>query len=222
MLLLVGLGNPGAEYTRNRHNIGFMAADAIARRHSLGRFRAKFSGDIAEGTVGRERVLVLKPKTFMNEAGRSVAAAARFYRILPPDIIVLHDELDLAVGRLRVKDGGGHAGHNGLRDIHAYLGADYRRVRLGIGHPGDKERVTAHVLQDFTKADGLWVEALLGAVAENFPLLVERRDAEFVSCVALALKPPKSKAKPAPERPKRLEGPEDKAASAPLEDDDGL
>ena len=216
MLLVVGLGNPGAEYARNRHNIGFMAADAIARRHSLGRFRAKFSGEIAAGTVGGERVLVLKPLTFMNEAGRSVAAAAGFYKIPPPDIIVLHDELDLAAGRLRVKDGGGHAGHNGLRDIHAHLGADYRRVRLGIGHPGDKERVTAHVLRDFAKADGPWVEAVLDAVADNFPLLVARHDAEFASRVALALKPPKPEAKPAPKPPKSKE------ASTPPEDDDGL
>jgi PTH1 family peptidyl-tRNA hydrolase len=219
MLLVVGLGNPGAEYVRNRHNIGFMAADAIVRRHSLGRFRAKFSGKIAEGTIGGERVLVLKPMTFMNEAGRSVSKAAKFYKILPADIIVLHDELDLAAGRLRVKDGGGHAGHNGLRDIHAHLGADYRRVRLGIGHPGDKDRVTTHVLQDFAKADRPWVEALLDAVAENFPLLVARSDAEFASRVALALAPPKPKAKRAPEPPKGKEGDE---TSPPPDDDDGL
>ena len=166
---------------------------------------------------------VLKPMTFMNEAGRSVAAAARFYKIPPPDIIVLHDELDLAAGRLRVKDGGGHAGHNGLRDIDAHLGADYRRVRLGIGHPGDKERVTAHVLQDFAMADASWVEALLDAVAENFPLVVARRDAEFASRVALALSPRKPPAKPrAKPAPKPSEGPEGKEASTPPEDDDGL
>ena len=220
MLLVVGLGNPGAEYARNRHNIGFMAADAIVQRHSLGRFRAKFSGEIAEGAVGGERVLVLKPMTYMNEAGRSVAAAAKFYKIPPTDIIVFHDELDLAAGRLRVKDGGGHAGHNGLRDIHAHLGADYRRVRLGIGHPGDKDRVTTHVLQDFAKADGSWVEALLDAVAENFPLLLARRDAEFASRVALALAPPKANA----EKPKAKPAPKPKAKPAPgsPEDDDGV
>ena len=158
--------------------------------------------------------------TYMNEAGRSVAAAAKFYKIPPTDIIVFHDELDLAAGRLRVKDGGGHAGHNGLRDIHAHLGADYRRVRLGIGHPGDKDRVTTHVLQDFAKADGSWVEALLDAVAENFPLLVARRDAEFASRVALALAPPKANA----EKPKAKPAPKPKAKPAPgsPEDDDGV
>ena len=197
-LLVVGLGNPGAEHAKNRHNIGFMAVDAIVRRHGFGPFRAKFHGEIAQGDVAGVKVLALKPTTFMNDSGLSVASAAAFFKIPPADMVVLHDELDLAGGRLRVKRGGGHAGHNGLRSIHAHLGADYRRIRLGIGHPGDKDRVTAHVLKNFAKADEAWLEKLLDAVADGFPLLVEGDDPGFMSKVALAMKPPKPKApKPA-------------------------
>ena len=194
MLLVVGLGNPGAEHAKNRHNIGFMAVDAIVRRHGFGPFRAKFHGEIAQGDVAGVRVLALKPTTYMNDSGLSVAAAAAFFKIPPADMVVLHDELDLAGGRLRVKRGGGHAGHNGLRSIHAHLGADYRRIRLGIGHPGDKDRVTAHVLKNFAKADEAWLEKLLDAVADGFPLLVEGNDPGFMSKVALAMEPPKPKA----------------------------
>ena len=196
MLLVVGLGNPGAEHASNRHNIGFMAVDAIVRRHGLGPFRAKFHGEIAQGDVAGVRVLALKPTTYMNDSGLSVAAATGFFKIPPADMLVLHDELDLAGGRLRVKRGGGHAGHNGLRSIHAHLGADYRRIRLGIGHPGDKDRVTAHVLRNFAKADEAWLGKLLDAVADGFPLLVEGDDPGFMSKVALAMEPPKPKAKP--------------------------
>ena len=189
MLLVVGLGNPGKDYAKNRHNIGFMAADAIVRRHGFGRYRAKFHGEVADGTVAGRKVLVLKPMTYMNESGRSVAAAARFYKIEPADVLVLHDELDLPSGRLRVKRGGGAAGHKGLRSIDAHLGNGYRRVRLGIGHPGPSELVTVHVLDDFAKADEAWLGRLLGSVAEHFPLLVKDDDSGFMNKVALAMKP---------------------------------
>ena len=197
MLLVVGLGNPGSEYAGNRHNIGFMAVDAIARRHGFGPSRAKFQGELAEGRVGGTKVLVLKPQTYMNESGRSVLAAVDFFKMPTTDVIVLHDEIDLAAGKVRVKRGGGHAGHNGLRDIHAHIGPDYGRVRIGVGHPGDKDRVTGHVLRDFAKADVEWVERLLDAIAEHFPLLVAGDDPGFMSRVALDMAPPKPK-KPAP------------------------
>ena len=192
-LLVVGLGNPGPKYQANRHNIGFMAVEAIARRYGFSLFRSRFQGELAEGVVGDESVLILKPMTFMNESGRSVAAAARFFKIPVERIVVFHDELDLAEGKIRVKDGGGHAGHNGLRSLHAHLGPDYRRVRLGIGHPGDKDRVVGHVLKDFAKADAAWLEALLDAVADTFPHLAKGDAATFMSKVALALNPPKAR-----------------------------
>jgi PTH1 family peptidyl-tRNA hydrolase len=190
VLLAVGLGNPGASYAGNRHNVGAMALDAIARTHRFPPFRAKFQGDVAEARVAGRRVLALKPRIYMNDSGRSVAAAAAFFRIDPGGVLVFHDELDLMAGRLRVKRGGGHAGHNGLRSIHAHLGAGYRRVRIGIGHPGDKDAVTGHVLADFAKADGAWLAVLMDAVAEAFPRLVEDDDAEFMNRVALAMAPP--------------------------------
>ena len=189
MLLLVGLGNPGEGYARNRHNIGFMAVDEIVRRHSFQPFRAKFKGELAEGRVGREKVLALKPMTFMNESGRSVLAVASFYKIPPEDILVIHDELDLAAGKLRLKTGGGHAGHNGLRSIHAHIGDKYRRLRLGIGHPGDKAKVTGHVLKDFAKADRDWLEPLLDAVADHIGLALDGDDAGFLNRVALDINP---------------------------------
>ncbi len=192
MYLVVGLGNPGEKYARNRHNIGFMAADEIVRRHSFSAYRAKFQGEIAEGKIGTEKVLVLKPQTFMNESGRAVKEAITFYKIAPEDIIVLHDELDLAPGKLRVKRGGGHAGHNGLRSIHAHVGEGYARVRLGIGHPGSKDRVTGHVLKDFAKADQDWMIPQLDAVADNIDLIFAGRDSDFMTRVAQAVKPPRS------------------------------
>lgn len=191
MLLVVGLGNPGVGYARNRHNIGFMAVDAIAARHRFAPFRRRFHGEAAEGGAGGRKVLILKPMTYMNESGRAVAAAAGFYKIPPGDVLVFHDELDLAAGKVRCKTGGGHAGHNGLRSLHAHIGADYRRVRLGIGHPGDKDRVIGHVLKDFAKADDAWLQPLLDAIAEFFPLLADGDDAAFMSKVALTLTPPK-------------------------------
>ena len=200
-LLVVGLGNPGPKYQANRHNIGFMAVDAIARRYRFSSFRSRFQGELADGVVGDESVLILKPMTFMNESGRSVAAAARFFKIPVERIVVFHDELDLAEGKIRVKNGGGHAGHNGLRSLHAHLGPDYRRVRLGIGHPGDKDRVVGHVLKDFSNAE--WLEALLDAVADTFPYLVKGDAATFMSKVALALNPPKARPATGNETPPR-------------------
>ena len=197
MLLIVGLGNPGSQYSKNRHNIGFMAVDEIVRRHGFGAFRAKFQGELAEGKVGTQKVLALKPMTFMNESGRSVAQAVKFYKIAPEDVIVLHDELDLAAGKLRVKSGGGHGGHNGLRSIHAQIGPDYRRIRLGIGHPGDKSKVTGHVLKDFAKADGEWLEPELEAIADHFDTVINGKDANFMTEVARVMKPQTHK--PAPE-----------------------
>jgi PTH1 family peptidyl-tRNA hydrolase len=187
MLLLVGLGNPGAEYSRHRHNIGFMALDAIARAGNAGPFRRKFQGEAAEARLGEERAILLKPQTFMNESGRAVAEAARFHKIALSDIVVFHDELDLAPGKLRVKTGGGDAGHNGLRSITAHMGRDYKRVRLGIGHPGDKARVHSYVLGDFAKSEQGWVEALCDAIARNIDLLAKGDESHFQSKAHLAM-----------------------------------
>jgi len=198
MLLLVGLGNPGASYAGNRHNIGFMAVDAIAARHGLGPFRSKFQADVADGHLGGEKVLLLKPRTYMNLSGQAVGEAARFHKLSPAEVIVFHDELDLAPGKVKVKTGGGAAGHNGLRSIDSHLGNAYRRVRLGIGHPGDKARVQGHVLSDFAKADRDWLDKLLDAVADLAPLLVEGRDSDFMSKVAAATRPPKPDKPPRP------------------------
>lgn len=192
MRLVVGLGNPGAAYARNRHNIGFMAADALVRRHSFGPWRSKFQGEVADGAIDGERVLLLKPQTYMNLSGQSVAAAVRFHKIELNEVIVLHDELDLAPGRLRVKKGGGAGGHNGLRSIDAHLGPDYWRVRLGVGHPGEKDRVTGHVLNDFAKADEAWLTPLLDAVADAFPLLLAGDDNGFMNKVQVLTRPPKA------------------------------
>lgn len=184
--LLVGLGNPGAEYAGHRHNIGFMAIDTIVARHRLSSGRARFNGEVFEGRIGDTAVMALKPMTYMNESGRSVGIAARFFKLNSARVIVLHDELDLASGKLRVKRGGGAAGHNGLRSIDAHFGQDYWRVRLGIGHPGDKTRVIGHVLRDFAASDRLWLDPLLAAVAENMMLLLADDPAGFMSKVAQA------------------------------------
>jgi peptidyl-tRNA hydrolase, PTH1 family len=186
MQLWVGLGNPEPAMLRQRHNIGFMALDVIADRHGFSPWRQRFKGVVAEGSVGGEKVLALKPLTYMNGSGESVQPAAAFYKLPPEDIFVFHDELDLAPGKVRVKRGGGAAGHNGLRSIDRMLGTpEYWRVRLGIGHPGNKERVTGHVLGDFARADQPWLEELLGAVAEAAPLLAGRRPEDFMTKVAL-------------------------------------
>ena len=171
MKLLAGLGNPGTKYARNRHNIGFMAVEAIAEAHGFGPWRSKFSGSVSEGRLGTEKVLLLKPETYMNLSGDSVQAAMGFFKLSPSDLIVLHDELDLVPGKVRVKTGGGHAGHNGLRSIDAHVGPDFTRVRLGIGHPGDKRLVSNYVLGDFAKADEDWIEPLLRGIADGAPAL---------------------------------------------------
>ncbi len=189
MLLFVGLGNPGAKHARDRHNIGFMAVDEIARRYRFGPFRSRHQGLVAEGTLGGVKVYALEPMTYMNRSGQSVAAVARFYKIAVEDIVVFHDELDLAPGKIRVKRGGGAAGHKGLRSIDQHMGPNYRRVRLGIGHPGDKDRVHGHVLRDFSKADRVWLDAVLDAVGAEAPLLAEGDDASFMSRVAMLTAP---------------------------------
>ena len=187
MILMAGLGNPGAKYQYNRHNICFMAMEAIHRRHRFSPWRQRFQGLTAEGTIGTQKVLLLMPGTFMNESGRAIGEAMRFFKIALGDVIVFHDELDLPPAKLRVKTGGGNAGHNGLRSITAHVGNDYRRVRFGIGHPGVKELVQQHVLSDFAKADRPWVEALTEAVAEHAGLLARGEDATFQNRVHLAM-----------------------------------
>jgi PTH1 family peptidyl-tRNA hydrolase len=187
MLLFVGLGNPGRAYAKNRHNIGFMAVEAIAERRGFGAPRARFQGLLQEGTLAGERVLLLRPQTYMNESGRSVGEASRFHKIPLEDTIVFHDELDLAPGKCRVKIGGGDAGHNGLRSISAHIGNNYKRVRLGIGHPGDKALVYSYVLNDFAKSEEPWVKALCGAIADSAELLVKGDDASLQNKVHLAM-----------------------------------
>jgi PTH1 family peptidyl-tRNA hydrolase len=187
MLLFVGLGNPGARYARNRHNIGFMAVEAIAKRHGIGPFRRRFQGVAAEGPIGAARALLLLPGTFMNESGRAVAEAAHFYKLGLDSIVVFHDEIDLAPGKVRVKAGGGVAGHNGLRSITEHIGNDYRRVRIGVGHPGIKDLVHAYVLNDFAKAERPWVAALCDVIADNAELLAKGQDASFQNKVHLAM-----------------------------------
>lgn len=220
MLLLAGLGNPGPGHANNRHNFGFMALDEIVRRHSFGSERRRFHGLLAEGAIEGEKVLALKPQTFMNESGRAVAEAVRFYKLPLEKVVIFHDELDLAPGKIKVKLGGGVAGHNGLRSIAAHLGRDFRRVRLGIGHPGDKRRVTSYVLKDFAKADRAWIEKLLDAAAEAVPLLIAGDDPGFMTKVALILKPPKPK--PKPEAKPKPEPEQDPSRPLPPAENDGL
>jgi peptidyl-tRNA hydrolase, PTH1 family len=202
MLLLVGLGNPGARYARQRHNLGFMAVEAVARTHRFGPWRAKFQSLISEGWLGDVRVLLQKPQTFMNLSGHAVAEAARFYKLPLTEIVVCHDEVDLAAGKVRIKTGGGVAGHNGLRSIAAQLGSpDFRRVRFGIGHPGHKDLVSGHVLGDFALADREWLEPLLAAFAEAAPLLAAGDDAGCMNRIALLTRPPKVAAPGPPTAP---------------------
>jgi PTH1 family peptidyl-tRNA hydrolase len=187
MLLLVGLGNPGSRYSGNRHNIGFMAVDAIARAFRAPPWKRKFSSEMTEIALGPDRAILLKPETYMNESGKAVAEAMRFFKIPLADVVVLHDELDLARGKMRIKSGGGNAGHNGLRSITALCGNDYRRIRLGIGHPGDKALVHHFVLSDFDRDERDWVDALCRAVADNAALLADKNDAEFQNRVHRAM-----------------------------------
>lgn len=192
MILICGLGNPGAEYAKNRHNVGFMAVDAMAAEYGIGPFKAKYQGDFAEGRIGSQRIAILKPQTYMNNSGQSVAAAAKFYKIPPERIIVFFDELDLEPGKTRAKKGGGNAGHNGLKSMDAHLGTpEYWRVRIGIGHPGDKARVTGYVLGDFAKSDQEWLEKLLDALAKHLPLMLEFDDNHYMTKVAADAPAPK-------------------------------
>ncbi len=192
MKLFAGLGNPGAAYAGHRHNIGFMAIDRIAADHGFAPWRPRFQGHAAEGRLGEDKVILLKPQTFMNLSGQSVAEALRFYKLTPADLVVFHDELDLAPGKARVKPSGGHAGHNGLRSIHAHLGDAYARVRLGIGHPGHKDAVAAYVLHDFAKADQGWLDDLLRGLSDGAPALADGDAARFMNAVALRTAPPRS------------------------------
>lgn len=185
MRLFVGLGNPGARYATNRHNVGFMAVDRIAADHGFAPWRTKFQGEVSEGRLGTERVVLLKPMTFMNLSGQSVGEAMRFFKLEPAYVTVFHDELDLAPGKCRVKEGGGHAGHNGLRSLHQHIGDDYARVRIGIGHPGHKDRVTGYVLGNYAKAEMDDLAGMLGAIAAEAEWLARGDDARFMNEVAL-------------------------------------
>ncbi len=209
MKLLVGLGNPGQKYARHRHNVGFMAVERIAVRHRFSPWRSKFSGKVCEGDIGTERVQLLMPDTYMNDSGRSVQEAARFLKLDDKDIIVLHDELDLVAGKVRVKLGGGNAGHNGLRSITQHRTNDYVRVRIGIGHPGQKELVHNWVLGDFAKADQSWLETLLDAISDAAPFLARGENERFMSDVARLSGDQDEIVKPStprPEKPKRVTG----------------
>ena len=188
MLVFAGLGNPGAKYASHRHNVGFMAADAIARRHDFSPWSKKFQGQIAEGTIGGEKIILIKPQTFMNLSGQAVGEALRFYKLGASALTVFYDELDLAPGKVRVKTAGGAGGHNGIRSLDGHIGKDYRRVRIGIGHPGIKEMVTHHVLGDFAKADSEWLDPLLEAIAENAGLLAKGDDSSFMNRITAALR----------------------------------
>ena len=203
MILLVGLGNPGEKYAKHRHNVGFLAADAIADAHGFGDARKKFQGELREGFLngpnGREKAVILKPLTYMNDSGQCVGEAARFYKLDAEDVVVFYDELDLAAGKLRIKTGGGAAGHNGIRSIDAHLGNGFRRVRIGIGHPGDKSKVTGHVLGNFSKADQDWLRPLLDAIAAAAPFLASD-DQRFATDVAQRVAPPRPANKKPPSK----------------------
>ncbi|MEL7029686.1 MAG: aminoacyl-tRNA hydrolase [Pseudomonadota bacterium] len=220
MRLLVGLGNPGTEHEGQRHNVGFMAVEAIGEAHNFGPERSKFRGRLREGALAGIKTLLLKPQTYMNESGRSVGEAVRFFKLAPGDVTVFYDELDLAPGKVRVKTGGGAAGHNGIKSIAAHIGPDFERVRIGIGHPGDKSRVTGHVLGDFSKTDRAWVEPLLDAVARQAPLVAAGDGAGFMSRVANDLAPPRpaSSAASKNETAKRTTADRPEEAAGPLAD----
>lgn len=214
--MLVGLGNPGTKYAGHRHNIGFMAVDEIVRRHRFSAWRGKFKGEFCDGVIDGVKTLALKPQTFMNLSGQSVAAMAAFYKIPPENITVFYDELDLAPGKLRVKQGGGANGHNGLRSLDSHIGKNYWRVRLGIGRPQDRDRVTDYVLGDFSKSDAVWLEKLLAAVAEETSLLLQNNGGMFMTNIARAMQPEK------PKKPKTLlEKPQDVAGQNKQNKKDG-
>ncbi len=239
MILIVGLGNPGSDYARNRHNVGFMAVDEITRRYGFGPWRRRFQGEVGEGRIDGRKALALKPMTYMNESGRSVGEAVRFFKLEPEQVFVLYDEIDLRPGKLRVKRGGGAGGHNGIRSIDAHLGGhlgnDYWRLRMGVGHPGDKTKVRGHVLRDFAKADEAWLGKFLDAIAAELPLLLKGDDGAFMSRVAHVMTPPKpapkaeSKSEPRPEpeaepkaKPTKSDGEATKSTPSKDEASDGI
>jgi peptidyl-tRNA hydrolase, PTH1 family len=206
MLLFIGLGNPGTKYAGNRHNVGFMALDRIALDHGFSPWRAKFQGRVCEGRLGGEKLVLLKPETMMNLSGQSAGAAMRFYKLDADQVTVFHDEIDLAPGKLRVKQGGGHAGHNGLRSLHSHIGPDYTRVRIGVGHPGHKDRVPGYVLHDFARADLDWLEDVLRGISDGAAELANGDAGRFMNAVALRVAPPRSStSKPKPLMPKEPE-----------------
>ncbi|MBT8477042.1 MAG: aminoacyl-tRNA hydrolase [Alphaproteobacteria bacterium] len=218
MRLFVGLGNPGAKYARNRHSVGYMAVDRIAEDHGFSPWRAKFQGQVSEGRLGDEKVVLLKPETFMNLSGQSVGEAMRFFKLTPADITVFHDEIDLAPGKLKAKDGGGHAGHNGLRSLHGHIGDAYVRVRIGVGHPGHKDAVPGYVLRDFAKADEAWLDDLLRGISDGAEALADGDKGRFSNAVALRMNPPRSsKTAPAEKPAKPEEAPVDKPVRSPLQ-----
>ncbi|WP_415393410.1 aminoacyl-tRNA hydrolase [Paracoccus sp. SJTW-4] len=209
MILMVGLGNPGAKYAGNRHNVGFMAVDRIAADHGFSPWKPRFQGLAAEGRLGDSRVTLLKPQGYMNLSGQSVGEAMRYLKLTPAEVVVLHDELDLAPGVCRLKTGGGHAGHNGLRSIHQHVGEGYRRLRIGIGHPGHKDRVTGHVLSDFAKAEQPMLEDLLRGISDGAAALARGDGAAFGTALAARMAPPK------PPRPAAPPVPADPAKATP-------
>lgn len=213
MKLFVGLGNPGAKYAQNRHNIGFMALDRIASDHGFAPWRGKFQGSVSEGKLGGEKVILLKPETFMNLSGQSVGEAMRFYKLTPADVTVFHDEIDLAPAKLKVKLGGGHAGHNGLRSLHQHITPEYQRVRMGVGHPGHKDAVPSYVLKDFAKADQDWLDDMLRGISDGAGYLAQGDTGRFQNAVALRLNPPRSSTS----APKK-QNPPSKPEPAPVED----
>ena len=204
MRLFAGLGNPGTKYAGNRHNIGFMAIERIASDHGFPPFRAKHQGLVSEGRLGDERIVLLMPQTFMNVSGQSVAAAARFHKLDPSDVVVFHDEIDLAPGKLKCKTGGGHAGHNGLRSIHQHLGPDYARVRMGVGHPGHKDAVPGYVLRDFAKADQEWLDDMLRGISDGAEALAAGDTGAFSNAVALRLNPSRPSTVTKPQKPGKI------------------
>ncbi len=212
MKLFVGLGNPGEKYSRNRHNIGFMVLDHLAGG-GFAPWKAKFQGRITEGRIGAEKVVLLKPETFMNLSGQAVGEAMRYYKLTPDDITVFHDELDLAPGKIKLKTGGGHAGHNGLRSLHQHIGPDYTRLRIGIGHPGHKDKVARYVLHDFAKSDTSWIDPLLQGIETGLPYLAAGEGPKFLNAVALRLSPPR------PSSGKRKPATQPKAKASAKEDD---
>ena len=212
MKIWVGLGNPGTQYAGNRHNIGFMALDRIAADHGFGPWRARFQGQMSEGRLGGDKLLLLKPETFMNLSGQSVGEAMRFFKSTPADVTVFHDELDLAPGKCRLKTAGGHAGHNGLRSIIAHIGDGFHRVRLGIGHPGRKEMVSGYVLHDFAKADADWLDDLLRGLSDGAPALAGGDGARFLNAVSARTAPPRNAGR---EKPAAAPAPEPQPAPDP-------